>query len=463
MADTSVMTGRYRVAFTRYGLNVGGTDPVAAADAVRASRVSAALVAGLGEWFCTDPGQSHLEQLLDRLDPDPGRVAIRAAIKAGDEDRVRALVGMLDGSNVPEWFAASIGFLRIVPFEDGVRLMAAAWLAHPADYLLAYRIGQRLWGTSDDRLPEMLMWARVAVGLRPNSPFPLTLLSTAWRALRNWGEAEASARRAIELGRKYPGYAGAHVNLGNVLLEKGDLDGAEASYRDALAIDPGSAGICYNLGLVHARRGDLAGAEEWYRKAATATPTRPYFREVLDNTVRRRARLDELTAGRGKPANAAEAIEFAELVSLPAQRHYVLAVRLYSRAFAVSPTLAQDLGKGHRYKAACIALRAAAGRDEEMPAVGVEEWGHVTRLALGWLRADLAQQSARAKNPKLSPAVREKLTHWKADPDLASVRDRAWLAAMPPADRKAWEALWADVDALLNATSPEAAPPQPKE
>ena len=105
---------------------------------------------------------------------------------------MRALVGALDGSKVPAWFAASVGFLGVVPFEDGVRLMAAAWRAHPADYLLPYRIGQRLWGTSDDRLPEMLAWARVAVALRPDSPFPLTLLSTAWRGRCNWPEAEAT-------------------------------------------------------------------------------------------------------------------------------------------------------------------------------------------------------------------------------------------------------------------------------
>ena len=65
---------------------------------------------------------------------------------------MRALVGALDGSTAPAWFAASVGYHRMVPFEDGVRLMAAAWRAHPADYLLAYRIAHRLWGTSDDRL-----------------------------------------------------------------------------------------------------------------------------------------------------------------------------------------------------------------------------------------------------------------------------------------------------------------------
>jgi tetratricopeptide (TPR) repeat protein len=463
MAEPAIMAGRYRSAFARYGLDVGGADAGGAADAVGASRVSAALLAGLGEWFCTDPGQPHLRQLLDRLDPDPDRATIRAAIGAGDEGRVRALVQALDGSKVPAWFAVSVGYHRMVPFEDGVRLMAAAWRAHPADYLLAYRMAERLWGTSDDRLPEMLTWARVAVALRPDSPFPHTQLSTAWRGLHNWDEAEASARRAIELSRKYPRYSGAHVGLGNVLLQKGDLDGAEASYRAAITLDPDQAGPYFNLGLVCDRRGDLVGAEEWRRKAVVAAPTNAYFREVLDGTVRRRAllaRLDEVAAGRADPTTPAEAIEFAELALGSPRRRHVLAVRLYGRAFTADPALAaHDAGNGHRYNAACCAALAAAGKDEELTTFGVEEWGHLTGLALNWLQADLALMSARAKDPKRWVEARERLTHWKADADLACVRDPAWLAAMPPTDREAWESLWADVDALLAAVSPAVAPP----
>jgi hypothetical protein len=124
-------------------------------------------------------------------------------------------------------------------------------------------------------------------------------------------------------------------------------------------------------------------------------------------------------------------------------------VRLYSWAFAADPALADDLEKGHRYNAACIAARAAAGMDEQMPTVGIEKQRELTRQALKWLQADLAQRTSVAKDPKQRQEVRERLTHWKKDPDLAPVRDPAQLAAMPPADRKAWEAFWRDVDALL--------------
>ncbi|HEV3263121.1 MAG TPA: serine/threonine-protein kinase, partial [Gemmataceae bacterium] len=321
LPDPADVARRYQAVFARYGLDVAGADPGAAADAVRASRVSAALIAGLSEWFSTEPDRPHLRQLLDQLDPNPERAAIRAAIQAGDEGRVQALVKALGGSESPAWFAASVGFHRMVPQEDGVRLMAAAWRTHPSDYVLAYRSSLRLWGMQD-RLAQMLAWAQVAVALRPDSPFSHNQLGTAWRAMHDWGEAEASIRRAIELGKKYPRYAGAQVNLGNTLLEKGDLDGAEANYRAAMAIDPDAAGISFNMGVVYDRRIDLAGAEEWFRKAVAAAPKHAYYREVLDGVVQRRARLDEALAGRGNPTTPTEAIDFAILAYRSPRRRY---------------------------------------------------------------------------------------------------------------------------------------------
>jgi hypothetical protein len=77
-----------------------------------------------------------------------------------------------------------------------------------------------------------------------------------------------------------------------------------------------------------------------------------------------------------------------------------------------------------------------------------------------WLRADLAQMTSQAKDPKQHRQIGEVLTHWKKDADLAPVRDSASLAAMASADRKAWEALWRDVDAVLaSITQREGSPP----
>jgi tetratricopeptide (TPR) repeat protein len=306
-----------------------------------------------------------------------------------------------------------------------------------------------------NRIEEMLAWARVAVALRPDRPFAHNLLSRAWGAMRNWDEAEASARRAIELSRNWPKYTGAQVSLANVLSDKGDLDGAEANYLASLAIDPDAYGIYHNLGVVCIRRGDLVGAEEWLRKLVAAVREwdiqRDYYRQLLVQIGQQRERLDEVVAGRSDPANPDEAFRAIRQALHPSRQQYSRSVKLYTWAFAANPALADDLASRRRYDAARCAALAAAGKDKELPKVETAEWGHLTGLAMKWLQADLTLMTTQAKGPKRQGQVGEWLTHWKKDPDLASVRDPAALAAMTPPNRPAWEALWREVDTLLAA------------
>jgi hypothetical protein len=80
------------------------------------------------------------------------------------------------------------------------------------------------------------------------------------------------------------------------------------------------------------------------------------------------------------------------------------------------------------------------------------------------LRADLAawDKLLESDSPQTRDQVRTTLTHWKAERDLAGLRDEAELTKLPERERRAWRALWADVDALLEkaAVSPRAVAPQ---
>jgi hypothetical protein len=219
------------------------------------------------------------------------------------------------------------------------------------------------------------------------------------------------------------------ADLGNVLELKGDLDGSLAVYRKSVE--------CSLPDTRPDRLNDVRRVERW---------------KVL------LTRLPDVVAGRAKPPPP-EAFEFADLCALPFQRRYARAVRLCDEGFATDPRVSNLIYANRRYEAARYAALAVSGRDAELTAFGWDEWGYLTGAALRWLRADFDRLTTRAKNPQNWPEVRRVLTRWLADPALVPIRDPAWLAAMPPADRREWESLWSDVAVLLVSMQKDPAKP----
>ena len=128
--------------------------------------------------------------------------------------------------------------------------------------------------------------------------------------------------------------------------------------------------------------------------------------------------------------------------------------RLYADAFAASPQLADDLGAGHRYNAARAAARAGCGHGADAPGLGEADGKQWRDQARRWLRAELA---ARVRSLDADPTaarlgVREALTRWQMEPELACVRDPSELNKLAPDERKEFLALWADVAAVLART-----------
>jgi serine/threonine-protein kinase len=127
---------------------------------------------------------------------------------------------------------------------------------------------------------------------------------------------------------------------------------------------------------------------------------------------------------------------------------------LYADALAASPQLADDLGAGHRYNAARAAARAGCGHGDDAPGLGEAEGKKWRDQARQWLRAELAARvrllDADPKAARLS--VREALTRWQKEPDLACVRYAGELNKLPADERKEYLALWAEVAAVLART-----------
>jgi tetratricopeptide (TPR) repeat protein len=77
-------------------------------------------------------------------------------------------------------------------------------------------------------------------------------------------QAAASYREVLV---RVPEHADAHINLGRILHERGDLPAAETHYRRALAIRPGDPTALFNLGVALEDQGRNTEALDAYGRA----------------------------------------------------------------------------------------------------------------------------------------------------------------------------------------------------
>jgi tetratricopeptide (TPR) repeat protein len=125
-------------------------------------------------------------------------------------------------------------------------------------------------------------------------------------------------------------------------------------------------------------------------------------------------------------------------------------------------TRAIELNPGDRYDAACSAALGGSCRGWMRPENGAARLDPAqrTRLrnqALKWLRADLEayRRKFEESGGKAGPAVAHWMLYWLHDPDFAGVRDEEALAKLPPAERRDWERLWQEIEALRQRAAPE--------
>jgi tetratricopeptide (TPR) repeat protein len=383
-------------------------------------------------------------------------------------------------------------------WDEAVGYCRAALALRPQTTVAHLQLGFALWSTG--RLEGAARFFEEALRLAPESA-PAHVNFGA--ALYARGQVEQAVRHYEEAVRLNPRYALAHVGLGNALSDRGRLDEAVGQYEQALRIDPklaaahvnvgnalarkgrpGEAVGCYEeairldpklalahsgLGLARLAQGRFEEARDALRRCLELLPPRHPLRATMTPELQRcehllalNARLPAVLQGTDRPSGAAEYLEFVRFCQ--SAKRYAAAARLYADALAADPNLADDLKSGHRYDAACYAALAAAGQCTDAPKPDDKERARLRVRALGWLRADRAlwQKRADSGQAESRATAQRALRHWQQDADLAGVRDKAALAALPAEERAEWDKLWADVAALLrrlDAAKPAAAPP----
>jgi hypothetical protein len=160
-------------------------------------------------------------------------------------------------------------------------------------------------------------------------------------------------------------------------------------------------------------------------------------------------RLPAILRGEDKPKDNTERLAFAQMCCETGR--FATATRLHVEALRADPKLGDDRQNWLRYNAACTAALAAAGAGKDEPQLDDVAKEKLRGQALGWLKAELAAWTKlRESGPSQERAVIvQRMIHWKQDTDLAGIRDADALAKLPGEEQKVWQALWADVDALL--------------
>jgi tetratricopeptide (TPR) repeat protein len=283
-------------------------------------------------------------------------------------------------------------------------------------------------------------------------------------------EAIAEFREALRLKEDDPE---AHSNFGVALYAMAQLDDAITEFREAIRIKKDYAEAHRNLGLVLLDKGQFREAVKELRRSHELGSMKPESPRARAESDLRRAeqmaalddRLPAILEAKDTPKDAAERIAFAQLCQLYRKR-FGAAVQFYEDTFAAEPALAEKLGSpGSRYDAACAAALAGCGQGEDAKSLDDKEHARLRRQALDWLRADLAAwQKLLDKEPDKDPtAAAQQLAHWLEDPDFAGVRGHEALAKLPEAERRDWQKLWDDVEALRRrAGSPPAPAPKRK-
>jgi serine/threonine-protein kinase len=456
--------------------------------AALALRSEVAVHNNLGVVLC-DNGQrdeaiGHYEQAL-RLDPTDAKTHYNLGIALDSRGQLDAAIGHYEQAlRFSPRFAEAHHNLGVTLYAKG-KFDAA--ISH---YKEALRINPKIadahnaWGTAlrlQGRFDEAIRHCEEALRLNPQFAQAHYNIGLALRARGRVDEAISHFEKAVRIN---PRYTVAHIRLGNTLCARGRLGEGIGHFEEALRLDPKNADAHIGLSAILYLKGRLEDAvhhsEEALRLAPRAAeahvnlvealralgrfaqaqgalrrclagmpqshPLRSHATQMLQYCERMLLLQDHLPAivsGEKKPAGATEALEFAWLCQ--ARKEYPAAVRLFTYAFAADPRQADNLESTPRYGAARCAVLAAAVLDPTNM-----EKPRMRRQALNWLRADLAlwdRQTSTTQTVSPAPAMLTLWT-WQNNPGLASVRDTKALALLPAPERKDWEKLWADVEAV---------------
>jgi len=159
--------------------------------------------------------------------------------------------------------------------ETAKQILEQYLSTHPDDAYTCSKLGALYVQMGEVTRGMELLQLGLAVGDKLETPLRYELhyhLGIAYTRLSKISKAKAEYEAALQQKMMLPLKLGAYNNLGNLLLETGDLTGAIAVYQTILQIDPNLATAYFNLALALKQKGRIPEAIAAYKQAIELQP-----------------------------------------------------------------------------------------------------------------------------------------------------------------------------------------------
>jgi eukaryotic-like serine/threonine-protein kinase len=267
----------------------------------------------------------------------------------------------------------------------------------------------------------------------------------------DWSAAIQERHEAVQLEPYFPF---THNALGFALLAAGRTDLAILSFREAIRIDARCGPAYLGLGRALLAQGEFREALDVIGRGDLGMhpPDRSLDPAALATKAERMialdARLPAFLRGEGRPIDAKESAEFAQLCF--SKGLYADSARLWSEAFAARPALGGEPGSENYYQAARAAAMASRGNGKigEGAAAAASRWRD---RALVWMKEELAAAASRfdSATARERSEIPKRLGRWQVDPTLSVLQGESAAKALNEPERQSLREFWSGVASLM--------------
>jgi tetratricopeptide (TPR) repeat protein len=235
-------------------------EPEAAAARIRASRLREALLAALEHWLRLSEDAEQKKKLNAVLLAAQPRDAFQARwVAAAVKADASTLVAMAREPEIERLSAATVihfgrDLLDAKEYAAAERLLRAAQQRKPEDFWINHHLGMTLLSQGPARAEEAVGYLRVAVALRSDSPGVYNNLGNALMEKGDLDEAIRCYEAALRINTDY---SQARFGYARALFRQGHIDESIAEYKKIIAVNKDFAEAHCNLGIALYQKGKL--------------------------------------------------------------------------------------------------------------------------------------------------------------------------------------------------------------